>query len=292
MSSQSRRIKNRVNAKKSTGPRSHKGKRVSSQNATKHGLLSAGVILPGVETESEWKAHQEAVIRDLAPEGAMQRDLAERIADLAWRLKRCSLSQGRLFPAILERHGSGSTEDSSPESSHDLDTRIAKAWDKIASQQPSTVNDLEAVEALMKRTLGSSAWLHQRKFYRARQLWPPTSYKAVAKCLELSISLSGMDPAIEIPDLLAQAMEKAEASERGVDSTKKKVHPGSAEFMAVFDTFYTETLPRIESNLERRYLKLLHEYREQQRWQQDTLSQSSKATTTKGKVIEAELSDR
>lgn len=38
---------NRNNAKKSTGPRTEKGKARVSQNALKHGLLARDAILPG-----------------------------------------------------------------------------------------------------------------------------------------------------------------------------------------------------------------------------------------------------
>ena len=41
---------NRANAQKSTGPRSPEGKRRSSRNALKHGLLSSQVVRVSVET--------------------------------------------------------------------------------------------------------------------------------------------------------------------------------------------------------------------------------------------------
>jgi hypothetical protein len=40
-------LANRANAAKSTGPRTARGKKISSQNATVHGLVSTTVVLKG-----------------------------------------------------------------------------------------------------------------------------------------------------------------------------------------------------------------------------------------------------
>ncbi len=47
MTSGRKTASNRVNAKKSTGPKSPEGKARSSQNARKHGILAREVILAG-----------------------------------------------------------------------------------------------------------------------------------------------------------------------------------------------------------------------------------------------------
>ena len=44
MATEAQLIANRLNARKSTGPRTHQGKSIVSQNALKHGLSSAKTI--------------------------------------------------------------------------------------------------------------------------------------------------------------------------------------------------------------------------------------------------------
>ena len=85
--SQSQLEANRLNAQKSTGPRTADGKARSSQNALKHGL-SAKYPASSGEDPAEFAAFSEALFEDLAPEGAIEAYLVQRFADIAWRLKR------------------------------------------------------------------------------------------------------------------------------------------------------------------------------------------------------------
>jgi len=57
-------------------------------NAVRHGLTAEAPVIPGVESAEEWEAHRAAIAEDLAPVGAMELTLAERIAKLSWRLRR------------------------------------------------------------------------------------------------------------------------------------------------------------------------------------------------------------
>jgi hypothetical protein len=65
-------------SKRSGGPQSDEGKKVSSRNAIKSGAYSKAVILPG-EDESEYRELEAQFMRDFAPrdiaEGAMVREL-------------------------------------------------------------------------------------------------------------------------------------------------------------------------------------------------------------------------
>jgi hypothetical protein len=78
---------NRLNAQRSTGPRTAEGKARCCHNALKHGLLSSQAVL---ETEDA-SAHEEfgAALRDeLAPVGAWEEMLAEGVVAHGWRLRR------------------------------------------------------------------------------------------------------------------------------------------------------------------------------------------------------------
>ena len=88
---------NRRNARKSTGPRSEAGKAASSANALSHGLTAARtVVLPEEEPEAFERLRQ-GVVADLAPAGALQQALAQRIAGLLWRLDRVARLEAELF---------------------------------------------------------------------------------------------------------------------------------------------------------------------------------------------------
>ena len=85
--SKARLAANRANARLSTGPRTEEGKKRSAQNAVRHGLFGRAAVLEGEERQV-YLDFTGALIDSLAPETAMERQLAERVADQEWRLAR------------------------------------------------------------------------------------------------------------------------------------------------------------------------------------------------------------
>jgi hypothetical protein len=71
----------------SGGPKTAGGKLIASKNALAHGLRSASPVIPGESAEA-WHTHRLAVFEDLAPVGAVEELLADRIASIAWRIRR------------------------------------------------------------------------------------------------------------------------------------------------------------------------------------------------------------
>ena len=86
---------NRQNSKKSTGPRSAEGKAVSAKNAVKHGLFAHEAVIKG-ENPEEYELFREEILAELAPAGAMESILAERIVSLTWRLQRAERIQNQV----------------------------------------------------------------------------------------------------------------------------------------------------------------------------------------------------
>lgn len=82
---------NRENAKKSTGPKTPRGKALSRRNALKHGLL-AKVLIPCFPLQGENQQELEDLLDDLMhdykPCGAAEELEVERIAACRWRLMR------------------------------------------------------------------------------------------------------------------------------------------------------------------------------------------------------------
>ncbi len=92
---------NRLNAQKSTGPRTAEGKERASQNAIKHGLLAKEAVIAG-EDPAEFEMYREGMLQTLAPAGAVEEMLAERVVGLSWRLLRAERLQNAAFAALEE----------------------------------------------------------------------------------------------------------------------------------------------------------------------------------------------
>jgi hypothetical protein len=78
---------NRRNALRSTGPKSHNGKRQSRRNAVRHGL-TAETVIEGLEDTEDYTAFEAAIISDYDAETAVERELVLRLASLLWRMRR------------------------------------------------------------------------------------------------------------------------------------------------------------------------------------------------------------
>ena len=86
-STEQRRAANRTNALKSTGPVTASGKSTASQNAVRHGLLSARLLLDD-ESPGDFEALQRELQSALGPLGHLELSLVERIAITLWRQRR------------------------------------------------------------------------------------------------------------------------------------------------------------------------------------------------------------
>jgi len=80
---------NRRNALKSTGPKTENGKQQSRRNALKHGLTAETVIEP-LEDPEEYRAFEEAIVSEYAPQTPVEQELVHRLASLLWRLRRAT----------------------------------------------------------------------------------------------------------------------------------------------------------------------------------------------------------
>lgn len=70
-----------------SGPKTSEGKAVAKMNALTHGMRSPAPVIPG-EDAGEWEGHHAGIVAALAPIGAVETALADRVALLIWRLAR------------------------------------------------------------------------------------------------------------------------------------------------------------------------------------------------------------
>ncbi|MBN1506249.1 MAG: hypothetical protein JW955_05360, partial [Sedimentisphaerales bacterium] len=92
---------NRINAQKSTGPRTAEGKAIVAQNAIKHGLLSRRAVIKD-EDPAEFEGYRAAMIESLRPRDAAEESVVQRIVNLSWRLKRAERMQDEALNFLLE----------------------------------------------------------------------------------------------------------------------------------------------------------------------------------------------
>jgi hypothetical protein len=99
MTTEAQIIANRLNARKSTGPRTLQGKAIASQNAVTHGLTADHDVISS-ESRAEFEQYRNQMLAELDPDGHIESMLAERIVGLAWRLKRINCIQNQTIDAL------------------------------------------------------------------------------------------------------------------------------------------------------------------------------------------------
>src|SRR5215470_511323 len=92
---------NRMNALKSTGPRTEEGKRASRRNALRHGL-TAETVAGCLEDTDDYRGFEAAIVADYDAETAVERELVLRLASLLWRLRRIIAIETDLFQIQAE----------------------------------------------------------------------------------------------------------------------------------------------------------------------------------------------
>jgi hypothetical protein len=79
------------------------GRAVARFNAATHGLTAETPVIPGVERQEDWDAFRASLVEQLLPVGALELELAERIASLLWRLRRPARYEREYIAASIER---------------------------------------------------------------------------------------------------------------------------------------------------------------------------------------------
>ncbi|MBN1393138.1 MAG: hypothetical protein JW947_10095 [Sedimentisphaerales bacterium] len=99
MASEAKNLANRLNAQKSTGPRTPQGKAVASQNSLKHGLLAERDVI-ALESQADFDLYRKQILDELKPVSPMESVLADRIVTLSWRLKRAGRFQNQAIDTL------------------------------------------------------------------------------------------------------------------------------------------------------------------------------------------------
>ena len=94
---------NQVKTNHFTGPRTPEGKARSSMNALTHGLAAKTPLIPGEDAE-EFRQFVWDMVADLAPQGPVQAELAQRAAVLMWKRRRLAGAEEQALCQLQERY--------------------------------------------------------------------------------------------------------------------------------------------------------------------------------------------
>ena len=92
---------NRMNSKRSTGPRTEGGKRNSRFNALTLGLFAKHVVIPicdGYKAEKDFQLLLDGLHQEFEPVGFYEEWLVAKVAESMWRLRRATRDGCWLWP--------------------------------------------------------------------------------------------------------------------------------------------------------------------------------------------------
>jgi len=159
------------------GPKTEEGKKRSSMNALRHGITGQVTTM----TDEDRAAHDtfsKALMNDLAPDGAMEIQLAQRIAIDSWRLNRISAIEDNLFALGQLQHGGEACPDV-PQ----LDAALTTAH--VFTQQSKQLQLLSLYEQRINRAIQKNLALLQ-SLQAARKAECEAAMKEAASLLKLS----------------------------------------------------------------------------------------------------------
>ena len=258
-----RMIANRANASKSTGPQTAEGKTVASRNALRHGLRSSQLLLDGEDPLEFAELHAD-LMQALAPVGAVELSLAERIVIAIWRQRRLALAEaaaltlerrdGALLDGLRRLHDWCEREEITATCLEPFDAESV-AWCRTVLDEVKSLSDytLEELEEAAPHVWG------QLKDEADEDKETPEAY--------LSGSENGL--AEFLADLCKWCRRQLEAA---------KKRPQLLEFVEqlrkrglVLPAVQLDVMARYQTTLDNQLYKALRAYREAQEWRLKTL---------------------
>ena len=96
MTTEKQVLANRLNARRSTGPKTTAGKRRSRRNAMTHGLTSRTVVTV-LENDAEFRSFADEIVRTYPNRSPLEQELVGRLIGLLWRLRRAQSAETGLI---------------------------------------------------------------------------------------------------------------------------------------------------------------------------------------------------
>jgi hypothetical protein len=117
-------------------PGDEAGREVEAPKPIRHWIMSQKPVLPLVENEEDWNYLRDGVMEHWQPEGVVEEELALRMADIFWRMRRASRFETNVVAASLmdvprdwalsrSMRGLGVVSEVTPEAMAEMDRMLA-----------------------------------------------------------------------------------------------------------------------------------------------------------------------
>jgi hypothetical protein len=159
------------------GPKTEEGRKRASMNALRHGITGQVTTM----TDEDRAAHDKlskALIQSLAPDGAMEIQLAQRIATDSWRLNRISAIEDNLFALGLHENGGNLCPDN-----EQIDAALTTA--RVFTREAKNLQLLTLYEQRLNRAIQKNLAMLQ-SLQTTRKTEREAAMKEAAALLKLS----------------------------------------------------------------------------------------------------------
>lgn len=256
---------NRKNAKRSTGPKTSRGKKKVSGNALKHGILSTKLILPH-EDRNDFDALFNEMTQSLKPEGTMENILVEKIAANLWRQRRLMEAENALLglqtlPNRIDEEMYNAVEENTnpnisiPDLESSSEIKIA-----LNNQYIHELNDVD----LDKITNWSELEELAPTVYKHFQL----SFENINLTIEQYLAQANKNLAEFISSIKAQAEQDIENSIE-TDNQSPQLQEWIIAKNAIAQGDLEKNLSRYQTSLDNELYKALKALRDQQQWRHE-----------------------
>jgi len=163
----------RANGAKSKGPVSVEGRARSSQNALRHGLSAAVVVLPH-EDRAAFESVRDSYMESFQPANQPQHDLVETMAAARWRLNRLQEIEAKLFEKEMVLRDDDMEKELSNMSEVE---KLAWVFDHMANHSKTL--------AMQIRYEGSLNRSYERAFKQLQQLQSQVAQASACESVEI-----------------------------------------------------------------------------------------------------------
>jgi len=146
---------NRLNALRSTGPRSVEGKAVSRFNALKTGIQAASEVIPGEDPE-QLEELTAAYHQQFRPATPLERSLVDALARDDWQLRRLHTVEARLWEQGLAADGSNLAD--AYLSNLPAFTRLHRRLEAVERSYYRALHELERLRGPAADSLAPDPW--------------------------------------------------------------------------------------------------------------------------------------